>query len=366
MRKDSFILTSKLTIRFLSTIRLIISRNYGGTGLGLWISKNIISLMHGRIKLHSKEHEGSNFILVFPVKASEEIATFSGSLSNANNPNLFKGKTCLVLDDIPENTYLTKEVLQKYGLHCICSQSGADALEKYKARHREIDMIITDLRMPSMSGQTFILEIRKFESRGKKQRTPIVVLTAESGIEEKKACLAKYGADAYLIKPIKYSDLVETLVKVCSAKNGQDKSENILIIDDDLLSSQFLYRVLLGKGHSCKLCHSIAEAKVYFEEKYEEPSVVLLDNLLGDGTGVDFLQFAVQVAKRNQYKIPKIISMSGNPSNDQRIMYQSYSLYVNGYLQKPISKRDLLELILVMQRNLYSLLLLCTPLYGFL
>ena len=213
--------------------------------------------MKGDIKVTSKEGRGSSFILAFPAEVCQEISAFSGSYEGLRDPKLFQGKTCLLLDDIPENTYLMKEFLHNYGLSAICSQSGFEALDIYK-RAPKIDIIVTDLRMPEMSGQTFILEIRKFEAENRRLPVPIVVVTAESAVDEKALCLTKYGANEYLIKPIKYQELITTLIKVCSDSPKECK-KNILVIDDDQLSARILSSVLKHSGHGCHCCNSIGE-----------------------------------------------------------------------------------------------------------
>ena len=126
---------------------------------------------------------------------------------------------------------------------------------------RKIDIIITDLRMPVMSGQTFILEVRKYEEHNKKPKTPIIVVTAESSTEEKKLCLTKYGANEYLIKPIKYQDLVSVISKVFSTIS-KERCKRVLIVDDDAISSRFLAAVLAKEGHKCVSKYSIKDVSI--------------------------------------------------------------------------------------------------------
>ena len=215
--------------------------------------------MKGNIRVESKENKGSNFIIAFPVNICKEVPQFSGMLDEGKDLELFKGKACLLLDDYPENTYIMKEVLNRFGLTAICSQNGLEALEKFKAGVK-MDVIITDLRMPVMTGQAFILEVRKFEMINNKPRVPIIVVTAESSIEEKKACLTRYGANEYLIKPIKCQDLIAAIARVFTV-DAPSKKRNILIIDDDALSARFLLTVLADDGHTCIVSHSVREVR---------------------------------------------------------------------------------------------------------
>eukprot|EP01022_Parablepharisma_sp_SALTPOND_P012649 TRINITY_DN162_c0_g1_i1.p1 TRINITY_DN162_c0_g1~~TRINITY_DN162_c0_g1_i1.p1 ORF type:complete len:837 (+),score=57.54 TRINITY_DN162_c0_g1_i1:155-2512(+) len=323
-----------------------ISRRYGGTGLGLWITKNILHQMKGDIKVKSKEGKGSNFILAFPANVPEEIRAISNWGNGAvEGTEILKGKTYLLLDDISENMFIMKELLGRYGVNAITAQNGMDAIEIYKA-NKNIDAVITDLRMPLMSGQVFIAELRKYEQESHRKATLIAVLTAETSLEEKRLCLTQYGADEFLLKPVKYEELLATLVKMHS-QNKRAKKKRVLVIDDDLISSSFLTTVLEQNGHQCKRIHSVSEAKEHFKENYAEYDVILLDNLLRDGTGVDFLEFATQFATSVGSHVPPTVSISGNPIPDQKMQYELYQLA--GYLQKPVKRRELLEIIQVIQ-----------------
>ena len=302
--------------------------------------------MDGEISVKSKKGRGSNFILAFPANISEEISPFAGVQEEVDKQYQFEGKTFLLLDDVPDNCFLMKEVLSRHGINSIIASNGVDALEIYKENPKKIDMIITDLRMPVMSGQTFIIEIRKYETETKLAKVPVIIVTAENSIEERKLCLAKYGADEYLIKPIKYNDIIHTIEKLYSGK-PREKVKSVLILDDEAIAAKFLSVLLVQNGYKCQVRNSVTEAKQYFKECGSECDIVLLDNLLGDGTGSDFIIFIDNLLKEKDIKFrPTIISISGNTIADQQEAYSGSN--VNGYLQKPIKKQDLLDLIAIL------------------
>ena len=332
-----------------------ISRKYGGTGLGLWITKNILKLMNGDISTKSKEGSGSNFILAFPAKVCKEVVTFEAQSGVMDVYEPFKGKTVIILDDNQENTFVTGELLRRHGFTTICKNSGMKALDIYKSK-TNIDLIITDLRMPTMSGQSFLLEVRKYEEDTKHVRkVPIIVLTAESATEEKRMCLTKYGANDYLVKPIKYQDLISSIVKLLitdknekcdgnsKAQLTKQRKKNILIVDDDIISSKFLLSVFVKAEHSCDLKHSVADANAEFDKNRSKYDAILVDSHLGDGTGAEFIRYAASVVKKENGRLPFIVSVSGNPISDQRMMYQG--LEVDEFLQKPVKRQDLLDII---------------------
>ena len=240
--------------------------------------------------MKSKKGVGSNFILAFPTKVCAEINTFTRNVDLGDQTYQFKGKTFLLLDDIIENCFLMQEFLQRHGINSVIADNGKSALEQYKQNPRKFDMLITDLRMPEMSGQTFILEVRKYEAENNKPSVPIIVVTAENSIEEKKLCLAKYGANEYLVKPIKYQDLLLAIEKIY-LHPAKENIKNVFILDDDIISARFLLATLEKNGHKCVIKNTVEEAKRYFKEHGEESDLVLVDNLLDDGTGVELVGF---------------------------------------------------------------------------
>ncbi len=336
------------------------NRKYGGTGLGLWISKNILLKMQGDIRVRSKLGKGSDFILAFPAKASDEVPAVSGSRTEEiPSADVLSGKSYLLLDDIADNTFILGESLKRYGVQSVAKQSGVDALEMFKVNHEAFDCIITDLRMPAMSGQSFIQEVRKFErvANSKKAPVPIVVVTAEASGEEKRLCLSQYGATEFLLKPVKLRELASTLVRIHSSKSHDRKIQHkrVLILDDDVVGSRFLQATLVRGGHKCVQAFSVAEG-VRMIRAGPEFDLILLDNLLGDGTGLDFLKMCEGDLTAGTAKRVKVVSVSGNSVEDQRKMYQEVTaeatqgrgVVVDGYLQKPISKQKMLGLVQIL------------------
>ncbi len=229
-------------------------------------------------------------------------------------------------------------------------QSGVEALELYKSRPAAFDGVITDLRMPTMSGQTFIQEIRRFEREhvGGRRKVPVVVMTAESAPEERRLCLTQYGADEFLLKPVKLRDLVMALARIHTTSpaghsTSATKPKRILIVDDDTVGSKFMLITLTRAGHHCVQAFSLYEARQKLEEQTRY-DIVILDSFLGDGTGPEFVRLAQQ-----RLEGVKVISVSGNAVEDQRRMYETETKNekhgLDGYLQKPVNRQDLFGMI---------------------
>lgn len=297
--------------------------------------------------MKSKLGRGSDFVAAFPVRVAEEVAAITNTGETIAGVEVLEGKSYLLLDDVTENTFILGETLRRYGIRTTMRQNGIEALAHIKESPAEFDGVITDLRMPLMSGQSFIQEIRRFERQSLSQRrVPIIVMTAEASVEEKRLCLAQYGADEYLLKPVKLRDLISVLVRIHGAGSPRgmiakrrQKRRAVLIVDDDAIGSRFMVSTLTKAGHKCAQAFSVAEGERKLAEG--EYSVVLLDNLLGDGTGADFVRQAGKLLREREVKV---ISVSGNDVGEQRRMYEEV-YKVDGYLQKPVKRQDVVEMV---------------------
>ncbi len=304
--------------------------------------------MQGDIRVRSKVGRGSSFGLAFPVRVAPEVDAIANLGENViKGAEVLAGKGYIILDDIPENTYILAEALKKYGVRPTVCVSGVDALALFRAS--PFDGVITDLRMPLMSGQTFIVELRQFERETKRPAVPVVVVTAETALEEKKLCLGKYGANEFLLKPVKLHDLVSAMVRLHSQGGSvaRKRERRILLVDDDVIGSQFMSTILTRAGHRCSQAHSVQEAISMLQEDEKTEGVckydiVVLDSFLGDGTGADFLR----LVRTSGRKMPKVISVSGNTIDDQRRMYEGCP--VDGFVQKPAKKQDVLEMVAIL------------------
>jgi CheY-like chemotaxis protein len=152
-----------------------------------------------------------------------------------------------------------KGILTKNQAITMTSNEAREALEIIKTNWK-FDAIITDLRMPGMSGQTFIAEIRKYEKENNLPPVPIIVLTGESDKREKLDCLTKYGANEYLLKPIKLNELMQAVSRLI-AKDIKKFNRNILIVDDEDISADLMSKLLTSQGHKPTICSLLAEVK---------------------------------------------------------------------------------------------------------
>ncbi len=186
-----------------------ITRTYGGTGLGLIISKKLVKLLGGNIGLQSSEGKGSIFWFTISVRAGE-----SPSPMPMEEPEEEKVKDTgklrvLVAEDNIINQKVAMANLRQLGHIAEVAVNGRMAVEMYKKN--KYDLVLMDIQMPVMDGITATKEIRKFEKEmNVKKNIKIVAITANALKEDREKCLSN-GMDDFILKPLKIEDLTRTL-----------------------------------------------------------------------------------------------------------------------------------------------------------
>lgn len=186
--------------------RLSLSR-IEGTGLGMSITKKIIDLMNGTIKVNSTLGVGSEFIVSLRLKIANDYKT---NIENEDNNNLkISGKRILLVDDLAINREIVMTFLEKVGAIVETAENGEIALEMLKiSNHNYYDLVLMDVMMPVMDGYQATREIRKLEDK-KISNIPIIAMTANA-FEDDRQNAINAGMNDYISKPIK----VETLYSV--------------------------------------------------------------------------------------------------------------------------------------------------------
>lgn len=210
----------KLFIRF-SQVDSSDTRKYGGSGLGLVISKQIAELMGGTITVQSKEGIGSTFIAEIPLKVvkaaeveaqkeaekQEDVAIFS--------INAHSKARILVAEDEPVNQQVIGKLLGMAGFSYDIAENGEKAIELFK--QKSYDAALFDVQMPVMDGIAATQEIREIENRERRKRLPIIAVTARAMFGDKERILEN-KLDDYIAKPYNLNTVVETLNKYIEKK----------------------------------------------------------------------------------------------------------------------------------------------------
>ena len=182
------------------------TRRFGGTGLGLFLSRKLARLLGGDVVLNQSEiGKGSQFLVTIEVSLPIENKNSSAPiLSHADSGRNLKGRI-LIIDDSEDNRLLVMHYLARLGLVGEMASGGHEGIEKALAQ--PYDVILMDLQMPKMDG----FETLRF-LRQQGYRRPIIALTAHAMKGDREQCLEN-GFDEYLCKPLSKEDLQETLMK---------------------------------------------------------------------------------------------------------------------------------------------------------
>lgn len=182
---------------------------FGGTGLGLTITKNIVSMLNGTIHLKSVPGEGSVFSVRLPLKAVEMKKTSQGEVIA---PQFAKDNVILMFEDNPMNTEMMQFYFEDLELSLQVASSGEEGIKTLKTLQDEgslPDLILMDMHMPGMSGLETTKNILKNPEFA---HIPIVILSADAFIEQQNSAF-EAGVRDYLSKPFDLRDLETILVK---------------------------------------------------------------------------------------------------------------------------------------------------------
>ena len=190
-----------------------ITRNYGGSGLGLSLVATLAQLMGGEAGVDSELGRGSRFwfrIRAGRVAAERPAPPASDAGAGSGRPAQLAGRV-LVVEDEPGNQKVIGILLHKLGLDTVVAADGQQALDALD-RGEAADLILMDVQMPHLDGYRATAAIRRREEETGAPRRPIVALTAEAFAEDRRRCLAA-GMDGVLTKPVMFEILKAELAK---------------------------------------------------------------------------------------------------------------------------------------------------------
>ncbi len=198
------------------------TRNYGGSGLGLTISKSLVELMGGRIWVESLPGKGSKFS--FAMKLEVWTGPKPAALVPAvDAPQLpLEALRILLVEDSADNRTITMAYLQDTPYVVDVAENGAIACEKFAAG--EYDLVLMDRQMPIMDGLTATRAIRKWELANGRAPTPVIALTAAALKGDREKCIAA-GCTSFLTKPIKQDVLLQAIKDRLTVTSGSLREE---------------------------------------------------------------------------------------------------------------------------------------------
>ena len=286
------------------------TRKYGGTGLGLALSRRLCRMMGGDVTVRSESGRGSTFTIRLPARVPETTEAPAPAAAPAEGALPGVG-TVLVIDDEAAVRDLMQRFLSKEGFRVVTASGGEEGLRR--ARELRPDTITLDVMMPGMDGWAVLSALKAERDLAD---IPVVMLTI---VDDKNLGYALGAAD-YLTKPIDRERLAAVLGKY-------RRDQPVLVVDDDPEVRGLLRRMLEPAGHA------VVEAengRVALERLREvKPSVVLLDLMMPEMDGFEFVDaFRRHDAWRG---IPVVVITAKDLSREDRER-------LNGYVQRILQK----------------------------
>ena len=190
------------------------SKKYGGTGLGMAISDQLVKLMGGEILVDSVKGEGSDFFLYLHLPVSESSEVKEKAKSDNNEPdkdiNVFDGKRILMAEDNEINAMIATEIIE--GMGAVVG-NGKDAVESFKNHEPGYyDFILMDVQMPVMDGRTAARTIRSLKRKDAKD-IPIFALSADAFVEDERLSIES-GMNGHFAKPLDFKLLQNKIAAI--------------------------------------------------------------------------------------------------------------------------------------------------------
>ena len=250
------------------------TRKFGGTGLGLTITKRFCELMGGSIEVESTAKKGSSFTLSLPARLSEETLA---SVTSATPPDVLESGDAplvLVIDDDPRAREQIQQMLAPEGFRIATAASGADGLRL--ARELRPAAITLDVIMPHMDGWSVLTNLK---SDPELADIPVIMLTKAPNQDLGYAL----GAAEYLVKPLEEDRVVAVVKKY---QNGT-AHRVVLIVEDDALTRQMLRTILERQGWNVREATNGRDGLSALSE--QTPALIVLDLMMPEMDGFTFV-----------------------------------------------------------------------------
>jgi two-component system, sensor histidine kinase and response regulator len=328
-----------------------ITRMYGGTGLGLSISKRLVEMMGGRIWAESEVGKGSQFHFTVCVAAAELKAP---EIDRAANPEILRGVKVLIVDDNRTNRRILDGMLRNWEMNPSVVPDAEQALVHLAAAreaHEPYKLILTDMHMPIIDGFSFVERIQGSD----RSTATIMMLTSGSQRGDAARC-EQLGIAAYLLKPIRQSELRQAIVRVLGAKeqtgaipmirsySSEDrdpaKSLRILLAEDNAVNQKLATRLLEKRGHDVVVAWNGLETLSALEQGSFD--LVLMDVQMPEMDGLEATK-ELRKKEKGTGRHQPVVAMTALVMKGDR--ERCLAAGMDGYLAKPIHPQQLDEVL---------------------
>ncbi len=293
------------------------TRQAGGTGLGLPITKKFIELHHGQIIVESELHQGATFTVVLPIHQSDSASVQDEPLDLAKQSTESQvPPTFLVIDGDARVANIYRQYLQDKKFHFVSQTTGAGAV----ARANELQpyAILLDVLIPDADGWNILSELKENPGTA---HIPVII----GSIVDDKFRANQLGAAEYLVKPIIKNDLLQAIERLEEHKKNL---KQVLVIDDNAEDILLIKRIL--RAHDCQIIEALNGLDGLDIIYRNPPSLIVLDLTMPDLDGFGVLESLRD--KQNTKNIPVIVITARELNSDElkTVKRQANALLLKG------------------------------------